>query len=262
MEASPAAFYNPARYAELFAAEDRHFWFRARNRAIRALLKPIIADLSDGYAVLEIGCGTGNTLRAFAEACTGGMVVGMDLFAEGLSYARMRVSCPLVQASIQAPPFRARFQLVGLFDVLEHLPDDKRVLRDIYNLLQPGGSLVLTLPAHPSLWSYHDEAAGHRRRYEAGDLCSKLNAVGYRIEYVTEYMMSMLPLIWLRRLPKLRYSTMSAERVRELRAQELSVPPVINRILDVVLGLEAAIIARRWSLPIGGSIIALARRPS
>ena len=254
-------FYDPARYADLFAAEDRHFWFRARNRAILALVQSITADFPEGYRVLEVGCGTGNTLRTLERASHGGIVVGMDLFAEGLRYARARTSCPLVQGSLQAAPFRVCFQLIALFDVLEHLPDDERVLADLYGLLQPGGALVVTVPAHPSLWSYHDEAAGHRRRYESDDLRAKLASAGYHVDYLTEYMLGMLPLIWLRRLPALmRRRPLSTQRVRSLRAQELNAPPLVNGILNFVLAQEARAIARRRRLPAGSSIIALARR--
>jgi SAM-dependent methyltransferase len=261
MDSISPRFYDPTRYAELFAAEDRHFWFRARNRAILALVASITADFPAGYRALEVGCGTGNTLRTLVQACPGGLVVGMDLFSEGLHHARMRTAFPLVQADMQAAPFRARFQLIGLFDVLEHLPDDERALADLHGLLRPGGALVMTVPAHPSLWSYHDDAAGHRRRYRSDALRAKLGAAGYEVEYLSEYMMSMLPLIWLRRLPTLlRRRALSPECVRSLRARELDTPGLVNALLSAVLGQEARAIARRWHLPVGSSIIAVARR--
>ena len=72
--------YDP----HLFAIEDRHFWFRARNRIISTLVKQITAALSPGYRVLEVGCGTGNVLCVLQQVCTGGAVVGLDLFEDGL----------------------------------------------------------------------------------------------------------------------------------------------------------------------------------
>ncbi|HYN88796.1 MAG TPA: class I SAM-dependent methyltransferase, partial [Ardenticatenaceae bacterium] len=158
---APAAPYDPQHFAPLFAIEDRHFWFRSRNRVIAAVARQLTADLNARYRVLEVGCGTGNVLRVLERVCARGTVMGMDLFAEGLSYARARTTCTLLQGDMRRPPFDAEFDLIGLFDVLEHLPDDVQVLRDLYAMLAPGGRLLMTVPAGPSLWSYFDEASGH-----------------------------------------------------------------------------------------------------
>ena len=119
--------YDPAYFAPLFAVEDKHFWFRVRNLMIQTLVRQVIADFPSGYRVLEVGCGSGNVLRVLEETCTRGKVVGMDLFADGLKYARKRTTCSLVQGDMQNPPFGTQFDLIGLFDVLEHLPDDKQI---------------------------------------------------------------------------------------------------------------------------------------
>src|SRR5579872_4436382 len=102
-------------FAELLALEDRHFWFRARNYLITTLVQSIVRRWPPGYRVLEVGCGNGNVLRELVRVCRGAMVVGMDLFAEGLRHARDRAACPLVQASAGSTPFRVGFDLVGIF---------------------------------------------------------------------------------------------------------------------------------------------------
>ena len=155
--------------------------------------------LPPGYRVLEVGCGTGNVLRMLERHCRRGTVVGMDLFAEGLHYARQRTACGLVQGDVRTPPFGAAFDLIGLFDVLEHLPDDRQILADLHRMLVPGGHLLVTVPAHRALWSYFDEAAHHCRRYAAPDLRRKLVAAGYRVDYLTQYMAALFPLVWLGR---------------------------------------------------------------
>src|SRR5947207_11114283 len=106
----------------------------ARNQIIAAVVKQLTADLAPGYRVLEVGCGTGNVLRILQRACRNGSVIGMDLFAEGLRYARERTHCPLVQGDLRSPCFGAQFDLIGLFDVLEHVPDDTHVLRDLHTM--------------------------------------------------------------------------------------------------------------------------------
>jgi SAM-dependent methyltransferase len=131
--ASPALreSYDPAYFAPLFAIEDRHFWFRARNQVIATLVRQLTVGLAPGYRVLEVGCGTGNVLRVLEQVCPAGTVIGMDLFAEGLRYARRRTNCPLVQGDVQAAPYATSFALIGLFDVLKHLPDDRQILHHL-----------------------------------------------------------------------------------------------------------------------------------
>ena len=112
--------YDPALFETLDAVEDRHFWFRSRRQVVGEVLRQLTAGLPAGYSVLKLGCGTGGMLRLLRECSPGGRVVGMDLFAEGLRYARRRVEgCPLVQGDARLPPFGETFSVVGMFDVLE-----------------------------------------------------------------------------------------------------------------------------------------------
>jgi len=257
--------YNPSFFAPLFAIEDRHFWFRARNKVISVLINQITTDLADGYRVLEVGCGTGNVLRVLDRICSSGTVVGMDLFAEGMRYARERTSSPLVQGDMHSPPFGIQFQVIGLFDVLEHLPNDVQVLRDLHTMLASEGVLLLTVPAHASLWSYFDEASQHCRRYESAELRDKLLHSGYRIEYMTAYMASVFPLVWLgRRLASLtnRRTTDDIHRIHNLANRELRIIPIINELLTLLLTQETHIVARRRQLPIGTSLLVVARKES
>ena len=163
-----AGGYDPTFYETLYAAEDRHFWFRSRNRVIAALAAQAVAGLRLGYRVLELGCGDGNVIRFLQESCPDGLVVGMDLFGEGLQYAQRRGARLLVQADVAMAPFAEGFNVIGMFDVLEHIADDHVVLRQVFDLLSDGGTLLLTVPANQELWSYFDEASHHCRRYELG----------------------------------------------------------------------------------------------
>ncbi len=257
------AGYDPDFYASLSSIEDRHFWFRARNDVISLLVGRIAADLPPGYRVLEVGTGTGNVLRILERECHQGRVIGMDLLSPGLQYARQRCACPLLQGDVRALPFGVQFDLIGLFDVLEHLPDDERTLRALAVALKEGGALVLTTPAHPALWSYFDDASHHCRRYVRGELEGKLLRAGLTPEYMTEYMASPLPLVWLgRRVSSAldRRPASDPERTRSLAVGELRVVPVLNAVLGFALGLETLLIERRWRLPFGSSLVAVARK--
>lgn len=271
MPADPApqtvcASYDPTRFKRVFAVEDRHFWFRARNHILAALVAQLTAKLASGYRVLEVGCGTGNTLRALEQAGTRGTIIGMDLFGEGLRYARQRFSCALVQGDMQKPPFKTEFHLIGLFDVLEHLTDDRQVLHDLHTMLIPNGALLLTVPAHPSLWSYRDEVAHHRRRYTRTELAAKLEEAGYQVEYLTPYMTSIFPLVWGgRRVAGLlnRQSAQTSshrQELQELDDMEMQIRPGLNGLLTFLLTQEARLMRRRYRLPFGTSLLAIARK--
>jgi SAM-dependent methyltransferase len=246
-------------FGALAAAEGGHFWFRARRALVETLTRQAVRDLPARPRVLEIGCGNGGMLAVLAAACPGTRVVGMDLFGEGLH----EVSGPalLVQADAVAPPFRAVFHLIGMFDVLEHVPDDLEALHHVRGLLAPGGRLVLTVPGHPRLWSYADEASSHFRRYTLQGLERRLADAGYVADYTTHFMTAVAPMVWLsRRLAPLaaRVGGRSTSS-NALAHAELRVPGPLNRLLGLACAPERALIARQWRLPIGTSIAALAR---
>ena len=229
-------------------------------------MKRLTAGLQPGFRVLEVGCGTGNVLRVLDQACPNGAVVGMDLFVEGLKYAQGRTSAALVQGDMHHPPFVNQFDIIGLFDVLEHLRDDEQVLHDLKGMLRENGVLLLTVPAHPGLWSYFDEASHHCRRYQPDELKQKLIETGYDIEYISQYMMSIFPLVWIgRHLSALRrrmFGWQSGPSTVILATQELRPVPIINPILSWLLDIE-----RRWlvsgrPLPLGTSLLVVARKRS
>jgi SAM-dependent methyltransferase len=253
--------YDAQHFEPLFAIEDKHFWFRSRNAAISRLVKPLIANFEPGYHILELGCGTGNTLRVLDQLNTSGAVIGLDLFHEGLHYARQRVSCPLVQGDLRALPFKNQFDLIALFDVFEHLPDDIGILETLFSLLKPGGYLMVTVPASMALWSYFDESAHHCRRYERMELESKLRQTGYTVDFLTPYMAAIFPLVWAGRRFAARFSR-NTKTEDELLTQELKITPILNDIILFFLTLEARWLGRRRGLPVGTSLLAIAHRPT
>jgi SAM-dependent methyltransferase len=254
--------YDPYFFDQLARIEDQHFWFRARNYLIFELARRVSSSLSACDLVLEVGCGTGNVLRVLEKACPNCTVVGLELWFEGLRLARSRSGAALVQADIRHSPFGRPFDLVGMFDVLEHLPEDRETLQLAYNSLRPGGKLLLTVPAHQSLWSYFDEAARHCRRYSAQDIREKLREAGFRVEFLSQFMTSIFPIVWIyRKMYGLRQDSDSAT-ARAQASDELRLVPVINQLLTAVLTLEAGWVARGHRLPIGTSLVVVARRPA
>jgi SAM-dependent methyltransferase len=173
---------------------------------------------------------------------------------------RGKVNAPLLLVDEgRLPPLGFPQAMVGLFDVLEHLDDDLGMLRWILSVLEPGGVLVLTVPAHPFLFGGIDELAHHRRRYRRRELRQKLVAAGFQVRLLTHFMAPLLPLLVARRW--LGERLLRRRRAALRMGPEFAVVPGINGILRGVLGLE-----RRWirafPVPFGSSIISVAVRPA
>ena len=230
---------------------------------MRTIARDVAARLPARCRVLEIGCGTGNTLRVLRETFSpDSLVVGVDLFQEGLAYARRRIAVPLVCARIEQPPFAVPFDLVGMFDVLEHIDDDGAGLREVRRLTTPGGYFMVTVPAHRALWSQFDEESHHCRRYEPDELRERLTAAGFAVEYLTPFMSTLYPIVrlsrWLSGIANRTRRSLGRDPTPIIQ-HDLSVRPVIDDIIGFVLRQETVALRRRLQLPIGTSLLALAR---
>lgn len=254
--------YDPFFFDQLARIEDQHFWFRARNRLIFELTRRISSTLQPGHLVLEVGCGTGNVLRMLRRACPDGTVVGLELWFDGLRHAQSRSAGFLVQGDVRNCPFGKPFDLIGLFDVLEHVQEERETLDSLWNLLARGGRLMLTVPAHQFLWSYFDEAAHHCRRYSAQDIRQKLTDSGFQVEFLSEFMACIFPMVWIfRKMRGLRRKSES-DSARSRTSDEFRLVPIVNQILTALLTLEARWLARGHHVPIGTSLVVVARRPA
>jgi SAM-dependent methyltransferase len=253
------ASYCADHFAPLFAAEDDHFWFRSRNRCIAAATR-LIPDPKSIKDIIEHGCGTGFVLAELQRLFPHARVVGTDLFAEGLSFARRRFAGELIQSDFTHYNERDAFDLIGLFDVLEHLDDDRKALQALRQQLRSGGCLLLTVPAHMALWSDYDIASGHRRRYTRPQLMATLSEQGFEVRYCTEFMCLIFPIMWLRRRMSWGWRVQKPATTSTQMKNELHVPRLLNRILEMLLRPEGWWIERRYRLPVGTSLLALAIR--
>lgn len=242
--------YDPAYYADLAKLEMRHFWFRARNRLITHVLRKYFPE---ARSFLEIGCGTGMVLSAIHASIPNLMVSGSELFVEGLGFAQTRLpNVTLMQMDATQIPFTDEFDVIGAFDVLEHIDDDSRVLHEIHRALHPGGGVILTVPQHPWLWSHQDELAHHVRRYQRGELDDKLQRCGFHIVHSTSFVALLLPLLALSR------RAMRCEEDDPFR--ELQIGNFTNAILGSILKLEFQLLQMGFTLPIGGSRLVVASK--
>ena len=248
------ASFQPEHFQLLRMVEDRHFWFVARREIVLHALRrfaPYDAELN----VLEIGCGTGNVLRFFQQS-TRWRLTGMDVHAPALEICRQDSNIPLVVASAVDLPFGQWWDLVGLFDVLEHIDDDQAVLDACRATLRRGGRLVLTVPAFPFLWSSFDVTACHRRRYKRENLVASLRRAGFEIERATYFMCALLPLVYAFRKLRDHFGRKSASS-SDLPF-EVRMPKVANGPLLALLRVEGRML-ERFDLPCGVSLLVVAR---
>ena len=150
-------------FEDLYRLEGSSFWFRSRNRLLGWGLKRYFPGAGN---FLEIGCGTGFVLSHLGRIAPRLRLSGSDMFFEGLSFSRKRLpGVTLFQMDARHIPFDQEFDVIGAFDVLEHIGEDEDVLKQMYRAVKPGGGIMLTVPQHRFLWSRIDERSFHKRRY-------------------------------------------------------------------------------------------------
>ena len=146
--------YKGEYFAPLAAVEAGNFWFEARNRVIVHALRRYFPHMR---SFLEIGCGTGFVLQAVHAAFPQAAISGAEYYAQGLQFAQSRVpDAAFYQLDARAMPFEAEFDVIGAFDVIEHIKEDEQVLSQMFQAITPGGGIALTVPQHRWLWSVAD----------------------------------------------------------------------------------------------------------
>lgn len=244
--------FHPEIFEKLAALEAQNFWFRARNRLIVWALKRNFPNLQ---RYLEIGCGTGYVLAGVAQAYPAATLVGSEVFSVGLPYAASRAgTAELIQMDARQIPYVEEFDVIGAFDVLEHIEEDEVVLAAIMRALRPGGGVAITVPQHPWLWSKADESACHVRRYKVGELRAKVLRAGFKLEFETSFVSLLLPAMLASRLTKQRASA------QEDSMSELSLPPWLNRVFEIVMTLERYLIRNGMRFKLGGSRLLIATK--
>jgi len=228
---------------KLVALEDKHWWYRERRMLLARELSALARRGRQPGPALDIGAaGGGNTLVLLNY---GWDAVALEYSEEGVEVARKR-GVPVIQGDATSLPYDdASHDLVVAFDILEHLVDDKTAAAEIFRILRPGGTALIAVPCGMDLWSEHDVAVGHVRRYERGELTDLLESAGLQIERLRSWNVLLRPIAAWR-------------RKRSTGSDLTEVQPIVNLALSLLIASE------RW-LPIGRlpgiSLLARARRP-
>jgi SAM-dependent methyltransferase len=239
-----------AAYALMAAHEDRHWWFVGRRAVIGALLDRI--DLPERPRILEAGCGSGGNLGLLAER---GQVSAFEPFGEAAGSARDRhpgADVRYGRLPDEVPFAEDTFDLVAALDVLEHVDDDLGSLAALVRLVKPGGSIIVTVPAHQRLWGSHDRRLHHMRRYGRAQLREIARASGAEIVFETAFNTILAPIA-------VAYRLVENATGLGLGNQERLPSAPVNRLLGGLFALEGRIVGRP-GLPFGLSYGFILRR--
>ena len=249
--AGPTAKRNMQReaFAALAELEDYHWWFEGRRRIIASMLRRL--PLPPSPRILEAGCGSGGSLPMLS---TFGSVWGMEPDPEARRLAAERGCATVADGSFpDAVSFPgSTFDVIGLFDVLEHLDDDVAALRSLLPRFAPGGHLMLAVPAFPFLFGPHDVLHAHRQRYTVSILRERLAAAGYRLVHWSYFNFWLFAPTALIRLLQRRRPPSGHDDLRMS-------PGLFNGLFTRLLSSEGPIVTR-LSVPFGLSLLVVAQR--
>ena len=236
----------------MLEVDERHWWYRGRRLVVESDLSRL--PLPRPARILDAGCGSGRMLQ---ELVRYGQVSGVELDPRAAEVARARGHGEVRVGSLEELAWEDdSFDLITCLDVLEHTPDDRRTLAELRRVSATGGWLLLTVPAYQALWSLHDEANHHFRRYGRRTLRQTVADAGWQLHRMTSFNTILLGPAALVRL---------AQRGRRPDASyrpELERGPArLNTLLERPLRLEARWIARGRTLPAGLSLMAVLQNP-
>lgn len=244
---------NITEYAEMYKLESFYWWFVARRDLLEWFVKEIVRGF-DHPKLLDVGCGTGINFSVLSKC---GETFSSDASEEALKFSKSRGTTGLVRSDLESLPFEAStFDVITALDVLEHVDNDLAAMDELSRVTREGGVLVITVPAYGFLWSEHDEALHHRRRYAASELRNKLTNAGFEIERITYYITFLFfPILFMRFAQSLSKKSIHA------KTSHVILPGWLNSFLIGILAFERVLL--RWmNFPFGVSIVCLARKPA
>jgi len=234
-------------YQQMAELDDRHWWYRGRRKIIADLIRRYARVPADAH-ILEIGCGTGHNLAMLAGF---GHVDGLELDDEARTMSEKRLGRSILSSPLPelADVADRHYDLIGAFDVIEHIDDDSAAIASVARKLKPGGKFVMTVPAHQWMWTAHDVVNHHKRRYSRRGLKALFEQSPMKLEKIGYFNSLLFPLAIAER---------AASRLRGKEDGDVRLPPApLNGALEAVFSAERHLVGRLPLTP-GLSLFAVA----
>lgn len=234
---------------------DVNWFYSGTTRIWESFLTATLKGTGAAGRALDLGCGIGGKaeyLKKFSSK-----VCGLDLSFDALEFCKVETALPLCQATMEQLPYKDdTFSLVSAFDVLEHVEDDAAALGEIRRVMSDSGHLVIAVPAFMMLWSQHDIANFHKRRYDALGLKKKLADAGFAVKRVSYINFFLFPVALIIRFFQYKVFRNAIENKRT-RTEDVS--GFMNSLLKNVLYLESKLI-KNINFPFGVAIVCIAQK--
>ncbi len=245
-----------AEYKKMDEFETTYWWHIGKLHLLEKLISLIKVSIPNKSEILEIGCGTGIVSKTLSKY---GTFTGIDMSEHAIEASKEKGVTNLILGDINTmdiKPLVGKFDLVLALDVLEHIQDDCLAIRKVGQLLKSNGYFVINVPAHKFLWSEHDEALHHKRRYSRFELKQKLEDNGFDVQRLGFFVTTFFPVIAFFRVISSIFS-----RHAYPKTSYIVLPKFLNSVMAEILKFESSLIGVIPS-PIGTTIYAIAKKVS
>lgn len=244
---------DASEYNKMYHLEEANWWYAGRRDLVLNVAGRINKSISEKpLRILDAGCGTGMNLKCIQDM---GEAYGLDISKNALRLSKSRGLSSLICGSADRLPFKSNlFDLILALDVIEHIEEDLLAIEELNRVLKPGGHLIITVPAFQFLWSEHDQAVHHRRRYAKSSIIRMLQSGGFENEKATYWNFFLfMPVAAMRIIKKFR-------RSNEKKQTDLAeLPFCLNGLLKILLRIENRILGE-FDLPVGVSVMCVCRK--
>lgn len=233
------------------------FWVQSRNRLFKRMVLENLRPAGT-TRLLEIGCGTGD----FIAQLVGNdklKITGSEIYLKGLSYAKKnQPKVEFIQFDVTQGKIGKEFDLILAFDVIEHIENDRSAILNIREMLPQHGTFIVSVPQHMFLWSKLDEIVKHKRRYSRRDLVSRMEEAGFKVTYATSFLFTLFPLMLISRL--FDKGNQPAEKEDAALEKRVKFSGVLNWLFDRFMRIDEILIRWGISLPVGGTLVVIAKK--